>query len=146
VIVLAATVAGGVLLVGKQKPSQLKVQGTFTISNKSYDPTNDFADPNFRGDDIGGCQGASGYDDLNSITQVVVTNSQAQEIARTELGSGSEDGDGTQKSDTCTFTFNFAVRKGSPYYVVSVGDRGSSQYTFDELKTPGVVGLIIGNT
>jgi hypothetical protein len=137
ILILAAV---AVVLVVTRPGKQLAVEGTFTISNATYDRTDQFSDPNYHNDGVGGCEGYGGYEDLNSITQVVVDNDQGKEIARTELGSG------TVQSASCVFTFNFDVRKGPKYFVVTIGDRGSSQYTYGDLSVPGSVALIIGNT
>lgn len=139
-VALVATLGTVAILALTQvaEKQEMTVEGTFTISNESYDASNEFADPNYTDDGVAGCQGDSGYGDLNSITQVVVTDDHGREVARTQLGSGND------SSGSCVFTFQFDVQEGPEYFVVSVGDRGSSQYTFDELKEPGAVALIIG--
>lgn len=133
------------VLVAGSHSKQVTVKGTFAISNGSYDATNEFATANFQSDGSGGCEGNSGYGDLNSITQVVVADNHGKELTRTELGSGEQSGDSTSTTATCTFTFTFKVKKGPSYYVVSVGHRGSSQYTFDQIQEPDAVALVIGN-
>ena len=74
------------------------------------------------------CEGEGGYGDINGSTQVVVTNGDGDSITRTELGAGTVDG------VSCHFEFSFEVTEGEEMYVVAVGDRGESTYTFDELK------------
>lgn len=135
-IVVAAVVYG----VTRSSTKHVTVSGTMTISNATYDATNEFSTPNYQNDDTGGCQGDGGYQDLNSITQVVVNDNQGKELTRTELG------EGTEAPDLgCVFHFTFNVNRGPKYYVVTIGHRGSSQYTFDELHKPDTVALIIGN-
>jgi hypothetical protein len=138
VVVLAVVIVAVLAFAGGSNSKGLPVHGTFTISNLNYDATNEFADPNFQSDGSGGCEGNGGYQDLNSIEQVVVTDNNGKEVARTELGSGKE------RHDECVFDFTFDVKKGPKYYVVTIGHRGSSQYTYEQLQKPGAVALIIG--
>jgi hypothetical protein len=145
VVVALVLVVAAVLVATRSHSKQVTVTGTFAISNGTYDTTNEFAKPNFQSDGTGGCDGGSGFGDLNSITQVVVADNHGKELTRTELGSGVESGDSTSTSSTCTFTFSFKVKKGPSYYVVTVGHRGSSQYTFDQIQQPNAISLIIGN-
>jgi hypothetical protein len=74
------------------------------------------------------CEGEGGYGDINASTQVVVTNGDGDSITRTELGPGVVDG------LSCKYEFSFEVTEGEDMYVVAVGDRGETTYTFDELK------------
>lgn len=143
-VLVAVLVVGGAIaysVLGSRRPHQT-VHGTFTISNASYDSSNEFEDPNYTGG-INGCEGDGGYGDLNSITQVVVKDDQGDEVARTELGEGHESDDGIFSE--CKFKFQFDVTKGSKYFVVSVGHRGESKYTYEELSEPEAISLIIGN-
>lgn len=78
-------------------------------------------------DDGDGCEGDGGYGDINSSTQVIVRNTSGDELARTELGPGEVDG------ISCRFSFSFELTDGEETYVLSVGDRGESTYTFDEI-------------
>jgi hypothetical protein len=144
VIVVAILVVGGVIAystIGSRKPHET-VHGTFTISNGSYDPTNEFEDPNYTGG-VDGCEGDGGYGDLNSSTQVVVKDDHGEEVTRTELGTGHDTGDGLFGG--CKFDFTFDVTKGPKYFVVSVGHRGESKYTFEELSDPHAIELSIGS-
>jgi FHA domain len=138
-LLVALGVVMVVVVMSRSHPEEATVTGTFDISNGSYDPTNEFESPNFTTDGAGGCEGNSGYGDLNSITQVVVTDDHAKEVARTELGQG------RASARDCVFTFTFKVKEGPKYYVVTVGRRGSSQYTFAQLQQPDSISLIIGN-
>lgn len=145
-LILGGAAVAAVILLTNNKPEQLNVKGTFTISNGSYDPTDSFSEPNYHGDGLGGCEGTSGYDDLNSITQVVVKDNHGNEVTRTQLGEGMSQGSNHMKSGSCDFTFHFTVTQGPQYFVVSVGDRGSEQYTYDELRAPDAISLVIGQT
>lgn len=129
-----------VFVVGGSDPKKQVVTGKFTISNGNYDSSNEFAKPNYTDAGGGGCKGNSGYQDLNSIAQVVVTDDKGKEIARTELGTGSVE------SDTCVLKFTFEITKGPKYFVVTVGHRGSSQYTYKEITTPDSINLTIGTS
>lgn len=139
VLVVAGAVAYAT--VGSRQPHET-VHGTFTISNGSYDPTNEFEDPNYTMG-VDGCEGDSGYGDLNSLTQVVVKDDHGEEVARTQLGTGHDTGDTVFGG--CKFDFTFDVAKGPKYFVVSVGRRGESTYTYEELSEPGAVELSIGS-
>ncbi|MDZ7674552.1 MAG: hypothetical protein U5K30_05740 [Acidimicrobiales bacterium] len=70
----------------------------------------------------GGCSGDGGYGDINSSTQVIVTDGSGEILTRTELGPGSVEG-----TVTCRFTFEFTITEGEELYVVEVGDRGGDQ-------------------
>ena len=124
-----------------RKPHQ-KVYGTFLISNGSYDSSNEYETPNFTGG-VDGCEGHAGYGDLNSSTQVVVKDNHGNEVTRTELGVGIDTSD--EILGGCLFKFEFEVTKGPKYFVVSVGRRGETQYTYKELSEPGAIELAIGS-
>jgi len=121
------------------------VTGTFTISNASYDPTNEYENPNFQ--TVGNyCYGNGGYSDLGDATEVTVSGDDGKQLAITTLGSGSASGDGSNVTDTCDFTFQFSVTEGQSAYVVTVGKRGTETYTFDQLLQPGAIALSIGTS
>lgn len=83
--------------------------------------------------------GRGGYGDINPTTQVVIKGATGNEVNRTQLG------DGVKTDDyACVFTFHFDLTEGERYYVVSVGHRGESQYTFDQLSKPGAINLSLG--
>lgn len=110
----------------------IDVEGSFTIIDTSiYSSGIESAG--------GTCSGAGGYGDINSITQVIVKSPSGEELARTQLGSGSGN------SISCVFRFSFTVLDGESQYIVAVGDRGESTYSAAELKTPGTVALSLGS-
>jgi uncharacterized protein DUF2510 len=82
-----------------------------------------------------GCEGDADHRDVNPNTPVVIEGIHGDELTRTTLGPGRVAG------DACVFTFTFTVEEGAPSYVVSVGRRSSSQYTFAELEQPNAVAL-----
>lgn len=79
-------------------------------------------------DDGDPCEGEGGYGDINASTQVVVTNGEGDNLARTSLGQG------RISSFRCVYDFEFEATEGEDMYVVAVGRRGETDYTFDELK------------
>ncbi len=135
VILIALGGAVAYMIRNSRTPHQT-VEGTFTIQKGSY------SSPNFSGGAFG-CEGDGGYGDLNSSTQVVVKDDNGDEVARTELGTGKDTSD--ELFGGCEFNFEFDVSKGPEYFVVSVGRRGESKYTYDELAEPEAIQLTIGS-
>lgn len=80
-------------------------------------------------DDGDFCEGEGGYGDINSSTQVVLSNSTGDIITRSNLGPGLID------SRMCVYSFELEVTEGEDSYVLAVGDRGESTYSFDDLKS-----------
>ena len=76
---------------------------------------------------------------MNPKTPVVVEGDHNKELSRTKLGPGRVVG------DACVFRFTFAVEEGERSYIVSVGKRALSQYTFAGLRQPDAVALVIGD-
>jgi hypothetical protein len=107
----------------------ITVQGTFTVD--------DF-DEYYSLDDGDSCEGEGGYGDMNSSTTVLVTNGDGDVLTRGQLGPGEV------STSTCEFAIEFEVTEGEKQYVVAVGDRGESTYTFEELKNGGV-SLVLGD-
>lgn len=85
------------------------------------------------------CEGEGGYSDINASTQVVVTNENGDELARTQLGPG------RIVSGTCQYAFDLDLREGSKTYIVAVGRRGETSYTWDEVVTPEAINLTLGD-
>lgn len=132
--VVVVVVAGAVVLLlvtgvlGGDSAEKLTVERSFLL----VDEDEFFSDS---------CSGTGGYGDIQSNTPVVVRDIRENVITRTELGTGEGD------SSTCLFTFEFEVEEGSDGgegFVVAVGDRGESTYSFEELKEPDTVGLVLG--
>ena len=106
-----------------------EIDGSFTIS-----------DADSAGFQVGGpCQGEGGYGDLNSSTQVVVSNPDGDELTRAQLGPGE-----TTSIVTCQFEFTVELTEGEETYIFEVGDRGELSYSWDEVTTPGIVAFTIG--
>jgi hypothetical protein len=74
-----------------------------------------------------GCFTGGGYADIKSGAQVVIKDDSGKVIATTTLGPGDAIGAG------CTFPFSVDVPRGSDFYGVELGRRGSVQYTADQL-------------
>ena len=118
----------GVLLVRQLTKTEYRyVSGTFSLTD-NYNVNGFSTDEN--------CNTFRGYSDLNSSTQIVVTNSDGKELARTSFGNSpirtSENG------RKCTWYFTLEIPKGEKYYVVTIGERGQIQKTFDELLETGI--------
>jgi uncharacterized protein DUF732 len=107
------------------------IQGTFNIYES--DPGGYF--PSIASyNDL--CEGADGYSDISSGTQVVVKNAAGTVLASTELGQG-------HGSDTlCTFSYSVTLTEGESTYTVSVGRRGELQYTWAQISSDGIHGSL----
>jgi len=106
------------------------ITGTFSVVSDS-----------FSGSSTGrSCRPDGGYGDINTSTQVIVKNSAGNELARTSLGSGVIEG-----FRRCTFTFQLNLTEGETIYILSVGNRGEVDYTWDEISQPGRVALVLGD-
>lgn len=129
-VIIGAVVVGVVLFlvvvsqfVGGSSETK-KVTGTFKLIDSSQ------------------CNPDGGYNDINSSTPVVLKGKSGKELDRSELGYGHED---SGYPLSCTWTFTVKVPKGEDYYVLSVGDRGEMQYTWDEITQPDAIALTLGN-
>lgn len=104
------------------------VTGSFTLSDDSpstYSPSIDVSGSS--------CSGAGGYSDIGPGTQVTVKNGEGQIITTATLGTG------TGGKYLCTFPFEFEITEGEDRYLVGVGRRGELSYTFDQLRSNGVM-------
>ena len=117
---------------GFRELSTFEVVGTFTV----YD--DDFAAILYC--DAGIMQG--GYSDINQGTAVTWENQNGDRLFSTSLG---DDTDFDTTLDGCEFTFTSELPEGEERYVLSIGRRGTSEYTEAELKVPGAVALSLGS-
>lgn len=125
---------------GPNKPKAPKaartvvVKGTFTLT----DPTG-FTDDVAGGNDAAGdlCSGGVGYGDINSGTEVVISDDAGRTLQITSLGQGSIDADGG-----CAFPFSTTVPSGLKFYGITVSHRGTVKESEAEL---GSVALTLGN-
>lgn len=98
------------------------------LETRTISGTFSLFDTDLYGDDGDPCEGEGGYGDLNASTQVIVSNGEGDQLARTELGPGTLD------TYTCEFEFEFEATEGEDSYLVEVGDRGTVSHTWTELK------------
>ncbi|RNL53269.1 hypothetical protein D7003_12690 [Arthrobacter oryzae] len=76
----------------------------------------------------GDCDGTGGYDDITPGAQVVI------KAGGSTVGKGSL-GEGKYDDGWCQFSFSISdVKGGSDFYSVEVANRGTIEYTEDELK------------
>jgi hypothetical protein len=88
----------------------------------------------------GDCQGDGGYSDLRGGTSVVITNASGATVA---IGQLSKEGKPERhpvspiKPVSCTFTFSVTgIPEGSEFYGVTIGKRGTEQYSRIQLGEP----------
>lgn len=79
------------------------------------------------------CETSGGYGDINSSTQVVIKSKTGEEIDRSNLGVGLFIKATSNSRRKCIWIAFLTVPKKDDYYVVSVGKRGESNFTWDEL-------------
>ena len=87
-----------------------------------------------------GCVKPSDFSDINPSTAVVLRDKNGKELDRTSLGNRLPNSIG----NLCRFSFSLKVPKIKEYYVLSVGNRGESKYTWDEIITPFSINLSLG--
>lgn len=103
------------------------ISGSFTLNDDEPNPYSPAIEV-----DGSSCTGAGGYSDVNPGTPVTVKNGKGEILTTTYL----EEGKGGRYM--CTFGIKFDVTEGQDRYVVSVGRRGETSYSFDELRAGGV--------
>src|SRR3954469_23003977 len=123
VVVVGAALGAVAFASSSSAKTTTTVHGSFIVVN-AYD-----ASPR-PGASSGRCLRDSGHGDVNLSTPVVLEDDRGRVLRRTKLGPGRAVG------DACVFTFALTVEEGSPYYVVSVGNHRSTQYTFAQLGVP----------
>jgi hypothetical protein len=110
--------------------AEAEISGTFTVRSSDFSASSTGRT----------CRPSGGYGDINSSTQVVVTNGEGQRLARSSLGSGRETG-----LRGCEFSFTVTLTEGEDDYVVEVGRRGQVSYSWSEITTPGRLALVLGD-
>ena len=113
---------------GFRELTTFEVVGTFTLYSDDYLCVG------------GGIALSGGYDDIGAGTDVKWENGNGDRLATTNLGEDSESG-----RDSCEWTFTSQLPEGEDIYVLSVGRRGTQEYTEAELKVPGTVALSLGS-
>jgi len=87
-----------------------------------------------------GCVKPSDFSDINPSTAVVLRDKDGKVLDRTSLGNRLPNSIG----NPCKFSFSLEVPKMEGYYALSIGNRGESQYTWDEIITPFSINLSLG--
>jgi hypothetical protein len=73
-----------------------------------------------------GCEGTSGYDDIDEGTQVTISD-----------GRGKTIGIGRSESSSCMFEFSVPDVPNADFYKVEVAHRGELSYSKEELASKG---------
>ncbi|GAA3399433.1 hypothetical protein [Pseudarthrobacter polychromogenes] len=111
--------AGALALTACSGPSSFEAKGTLTLG---IDGVTQYAPGG------GECDGTGGYDDITPGAQVVIS-AEGKTVGKGELGEGDYD-DGW-----CKFPFAVSDIKGdSDFYSVEVSNRGTIEYTKEELE------------
>jgi len=126
-LVLVVAAALGAVAFASSSKKTGNVHGRFTVRN-AFGPARPGAGARR-------CAAGSAQLDVNPNTPVVIEDSRGTALARTQLGPGNVVG------DTCVYRFSLAVESGSLYYVITVGNHRSTQYTFAQLQRPDAVAL-----
>lgn len=129
-IMTAAYFAPRVIGALKGGPDTFSITGELTITGSGIKYGASSAD----------CVGDGGYGDIRPGLSVVVTDSKGETVA---VGSIPEEGKARRESvspirpTSCTFAFSVAgVPEGSKFYGVTIGRRGTQQYSREELGQP----------
>lgn len=113
---------------GFRELGEFRVTGTFVLYDEDYLCIG------------GGLTLEFGYRDINSETDVFWDNEKGDRLATTTLGTKTKSG-----FRSCTWTFSLDLPEGEERYVLSVGRRGTKEFTEAELKVPGAVALSLGS-
>ena len=88
----------------------------------------------------GGIALSRGYDDISASTDVKWENQDGERLATTTLGEGNSAGRGN-----CEWTFTADLPEGEERYLLTIGRRGTQEYTEAELKVPETVAVSLGS-
>lgn len=113
---------------GFRELKTFKVTGTFTLYDEDYLCIS------------GGLALSAGYDDIGSGTDVKWENPDGDRLATTTLGENTASG-----ADSCEWTFTSELPEGEERYLLTIGRRGTQEYTEAELKVPDAVGVSLGS-
>jgi hypothetical protein len=78
-----------------------------------------------------GCEGTSGYDDIDEGTQVTISDGRDKTIGVGSLGIGRSD------SSSCMFEFFVPDVPDADFYEVEIAHRGKLSYSKEELASKG---------
>lgn len=113
---------------GFRELTTFKVTGTFVLYDDDYLCIG------------GGLALSRGYDDIGANTDVKWENQDGERLATTTLGEGDSSGRGD-----CEWTFTADLPEGEERYLLTIGRRGTQEYTEAELKIPGTVAVSLGS-
>jgi hypothetical protein len=85
------------------------------------------------------CEAADGFDDIHAGTQVVIADETGATVALGDLNGGNLQGTEGDPVFTLDCGFDFIVPDipvGHPFYKVSIGRRGTQEYTAAQLREP----------
>jgi hypothetical protein len=120
VAILVILAVGGFLLLRDSSPKH-HLTGTFTLSTASIIAAKDKS-----------CVGKGGYDDIDSRTQVTVTDGDGKLLATGSLGSGQ-----LKPGTTTVCIFPIVVDDSLPkkgFYKIEVGRRGALSYSYSDMQ------------
>ena len=83
---------------------------------------------------------SAGYDDIGGTTDVKWENQDGNRLATTTLGDANSAGSGE-----CKWTFTVELPEGEERYLLTIGRRGTQEYTEAELKIPDAVAVRLGS-
>jgi hypothetical protein len=113
---------------GFRELNSFKVTGTFVLYDEDYLCV------------LGGLALSGGYDDIGGTTDVKWENPEGKRLATATLGDAKSVSKGT-----CKWTFTVDLPEGEERYLLTIGRRGTQEYTEAELKVPDAVGVSLGS-
>lgn len=113
---------------GFRELTTFKVTGTFVLFDDDYLCVG------------GGIAFSRGYDDIGAGTDVKWENPDGDRLATTTLGENT-----TRTGSGCKWTFTTELPEGEERYLLTIGRRGTQEYTEAELKVPGTVAVSLGS-
>lgn len=113
---------------GFRELTTFKVTGTFVLYDDDYLCIG------------GGLTFSRGYDDIGANTDVKWDNQDGERLATTTLGENS-----TPTSGGCKWTFTAELPEGEERYLLTIGRRGTQEFTEAELKVPDAVSISLGS-
>ena len=113
---------------GFRELTTFKVTGTFVLYDDDYLCIG------------GGLTFSRGYDDIGANTDVTWDNQNGERLATTTLGENS-----TPTAGGCKWTFTAELPEGEERYLLTIGRRGTQEFTEAELKVPDAVAISLGS-
>lgn len=113
---------------GFRELTSFEVTGTFVLYSDRYICVG------------GGLSLTRGFDDISGNTDVKWENPAGKRLATTTLGDAKLSG-----RRGCEWTFTAELPEGEERYLLTIGRRGTQEYTEAELKVPGAVAVRLGS-